>query len=209
MLEESQGRFCEQRTISIDLRSNRWPASRRDSVKPQWGSYNGPKSQPTISLFFFSASLSFAIYFCSVSSPSSILYFDRFPRIAYISLPRTYKPKFNAFYEFITLLAETATSRLHNGRQAHAGEIYISLAPEARYFCFNPFPSPLWRAFMLYAWPVHGSGVAYLWNFDKSWILEWMFPAYFAFARGATVCCSNGEESRCRDSKSRELRKTS
>ena len=125
MLEESQGRFCEQRTISIDLRSNRWPVSRRDSVKPQWGSYNGPKSQPTISLLFFSAPLSFAIYFSSVSSPSSILYFDRLPRIAYISLPRTYKPKFNAFYEFITLLAETATSRPHNGRQEHAGEIYF------------------------------------------------------------------------------------
>lgn len=106
--------------ISIDLRSNGWPASRRDSVKPQWGSYNGSKSQPTISLLFFSAPLSFAIRSFSISSSSSssssILYFDRFPRIAYISLPRTYKPKFNAFYEFITLLAETATSRLHNGR---------------------------------------------------------------------------------------------
>lgn len=88
----------------------------------------------------------------------------------------------------------------------HTPAKYISEAPEARYFCFNPFPSPVWRAFMLYAWPVRGSGVAYLWNFDKSWILERMFPAYFAFARDATVCCSNGEESRCRDSKSRELR---
>lgn len=167
------------------------------------------KSANDFPFIFLYPPLSFAIRFFSISSPSTILYFDRFPRIAYIYryLERTSRNLMRSTN--LSLCWSRQLLRDCTTGDKHTPEKYISEAPEARYFCFNPFPSPVWRAFMLYAWPVRGSSVAYLWNFDKSWILERMFPAYFAFARDATVCCSNGEESRCCDFKSSKLRRMS